>query len=627
MSYVISSLRALSEVLTAAVAMTAFSVLLFDLQFIRRKQKLALAFVPLLICIIMIYSADALETMAMSRDARLLWQQIHWTGFVILPSVCLSFAMVLVGLTGKEPGRSAVLFVILNVLLSFVFVGLLWAGRLFSGIRVITNIGTTMIPTEITILFWIFFAVNLACTLWILGIALSRTRTQTSRRRMIYLIVGLLGIVIGSFPLLLFGSGLMISKYPLVFWLLSVLGNATVTVMALLLGYSAATFSVPWSDRFTRLRMIEWMLRGPVTASLTLWVVTMINRSGAVLGLPVSGLNTLATVVSIIFWEYLITVLVPRIERSSLVGLGSEDYQIYNEFKGMMVFKPELETYLEALTAALCDRFQARDGFCAVMGESGTFDSVISTGESSWKNLSETLAPLAEHFAADGDHLFWDEIGVFIPIFNHDGELDTFLGVIALADIPSGPLSSAEQQVLDDAVENARTVLWQRRYLTSAYQKLRTRTADVPKNSFRSGSVLDQSALLGNSGTAELEEVSVWVKDALTHYWGGPRLSDNPLLQWEIVRRTAAENNDNEVNSLRTVLKNAMEELRPEGERSTNGEWTLYNILDLKFFEKQKVRDIVQRLSMSEADFYRKQKVAVEMLARVIIRMEHPDHE
>ena len=120
-----------------------------------------------------------------------------------------------------------------------------------------------------------------------------------------------------------------------------------------------------------------------------------------------------------------------------------------------------------------------------------------------------------------------------------------------------------------------------------------------------------------------MTDITVWVKDALTHYWGGPRLSDSPLLKWKVVQDAAAENNDNEVNGLRSVLKKALEELRPEGERSTTGEWTLYNLIDYKFFEKMKVKDIVRRLSMSEADFYRKQKVAVEALSKVIVRMEN----
>lgn len=622
MSYIISSLRALSEVLTAAVAMTAFSVFLFLLQFLRRKQRLAIAVIPVLLCVALIYSADALETMAVGRDAKLIWQQIHWTGFVILPAVSLIFSLVLLELTGKEISRPVFIFSVCDVIISFMFTVILWKGKLFSGIRIISNIGTTMVHSDLTFLFWIYFSANLIMILRALGVAYTRTRTQTSRRRMIYLAVGLLGIIVGSFPLLLFGSGLLISQYPLLFWTLSVLGNALVTVMVILLGYSASNFSVPWSDRFTRLRMIEWMLRGPVTASLTLWLVTMINRTGDVLGLNIAGLNTFATVVSIILLEYLVGIAMPRFERGALIGLGKEDYTIYNEFRGMMVFKPELETYLEALTGALCDRFQARDGFFAVIDETGSFDPVIRTGESSWNDLPELLQKLPDYFAEHGDEPYWDEIGTVFPLINHDEELDTFLGAIGFADVSYEWLSGPYREILDDAMEKARTVLWQRRYLTTAYQVLRTRTEPTGSGGFRHGSVLNRDELLENSGTTELDQVSVWVKDALTHFWGGPRLSENPLLRWKIVQKTAAEMNDNEVNALRAVLKNALEMMKPEGERNFSGEWTFYNLIDLKFFEKQKVRDVARRLSMSEPDFYRKQKIAVEELAKVIMRME-----
>ena len=626
MIYIIPSLRALSEVLTAAVAMAAFSVFLFSLQFVRRKQKLAFTLVPLLLCVALIYSADALETIAEGYNAKLMWQMVHWTGFVILPSVSLYFALVLLELTGKALSRPVRILAGLNIALSFVFVGLLWAGKLFSGIRVITNIGTTMEHSGLTFWFWIYFSVNLAAMLWTLSSAFSRTRTQASRRRMLYLIVGLLGIIVGTFPLLLFGSGLLISQYPTIFWTLSVLGNAIVTVMVILLGYAAATFSVSWSDRFTRLRLIEWMLRGPVTASFTLWLVTMINRSGDALGLNIAGLSTLATVVSIIVLEYLVSVVMPYIERGSLIGLGREDYAIFTEFKGMMVFKPELETYLEALTGALCDRFQTRDGFFAVMDESGNFDPLIRTGESSWTDLPEMLEKLPEFFEKQENALFQDEIGVILPLYNHDEQIDTFLGVIGFAGITAEGLTGENGQVLEDAMEKARTVLWQRRYLTTAYQVLRSRTDRTASGGFRRGSVLDQNALLEDSGPVRQEEVSVWVKDALTHYWGGPKLTENPLLSWKVVQKTAAEMNDNEVNALRSVLKAALEELKPEGERSSGSEWTFYNLIDYKFFEKQKVRDAARRLSMSEPDFYRKQKAAVEELAKVIIRMEQNEN-
>ncbi|MFN2224513.1 MAG: hypothetical protein ACK2UH_18300, partial [Candidatus Promineifilaceae bacterium] len=64
-------------------------------------------------------------------------------------------------------------------------------------------------------------------------------------------------------------------------------------------------------------------------------------------------------------------------------------------------------------------------------------------------------------------------------------------------------------------------------------------------------------------------------------------------------------------------------EQKPEGERSmTTAEWILYNILELKFIQGQKVRDVARRLAMSESDLYRKQRVAIENVARAISNME-----
>ena len=623
MTYIVPVLRTLSEVLTAAVAMAAFSMLLFSLQFIRRKQILAWSSVPLLVCIVVIYSTEALESIAMGASAHLLWKKLHWTGLIFLPSLVFFFALPLPGMTGRPAGRLGRCFAGAAMLGSLFFTVRLWQDKLFAGIKTISNIGTTMIHSSETVFFWIFCVVCLFLTFEMLNITFLRTKTHASRRRMLYLIVSVTGILIGSFPLLLFGSGLLISRHPIIFWTLSVIGNALVTAMVLLLAYSVTNFSVPWSDRLARLRMLEWILRGPVTASLTLWLVTMLNRTSDTLGLRVAGLNTFATVFSIIVLEYLAGLAMPFIERSSLVGLGAEDYAIFREFQGMMVFKPELETFLEALAGALCDRFQARNGFFAVMDEFGKVDSLISVGGS--EQIPESLtASLPAYFAENGNEPYREDTRVIFPVISCVEGTSVFLGVLGLSD-PSAALDSEEGRVvLDEALDNARTVLRQRRYLTAAYQALRGSSASDPQNTFRSGSVLNRESLLAEN--SEMENVVAWTKDALAHYWGGPRLSDNPLLELEIVKSAAAEMNDTPINALRSVLKKALEKLRPEGERAYNGEWILYNIIDLKFFEKEKVKDIVRRLAMSEADFYRKQKVAVEAMAKEIIRMEQEHH-
>jgi hypothetical protein len=73
---------------------------------------------------------------------------------------------------------------------------------------------------------------------------------------------------------------------------------------------------------------------------------------------------------------------------------------------------------------------------------------------------------------------------------------------------------------------------------------------------------------------------------------------------------------------LREILRNAIESLKPYGEKRYTTEWLLYNLLSLKYYDGIKVRDIANRLAISEADFYRKQRAALDLLARRLQEME-----
>ena len=116
---------------------------------------------------------------------------------------------------------------------------------------------------------------------------------------------------------------------------------------------------------------------------------------------------------------------------------------------------------------------------------------------------------------------------------------------------------------------------------------------------------------------------SQMVRDALSHYWGGPKLTKSPLLNLQVVQEALTENDGSAVRALRSVLSEAIEKQRPEGERHmTAAEWLIYNILDLKFVQGMRVRDIAHRLAMSEADLYRKQRLAIDEVARTLREME-----
>jgi hypothetical protein len=117
-------------------------------------------------------------------------------------------------------------------------------------------------------------------------------------------------------------------------------------------------------------------------------------------------------------------------------------------------------------------------------------------------------------------------------------------------------------------------------------------------------------------------DLANWVKDALTHYWGGPKLTNSPLMRLQVVQQLANDYDGNAANALRALLRKAVDQVRPEGERRFTTEWILFNILEMKFIEGRKVREVAGRLAMSEADLYRKQRVAVEAVAKAILEME-----
>jgi hypothetical protein len=130
-----------------------------------------------------------------------------------------------------------------------------------------------------------------------------------------------------------------------------------------------------------------------------------------------------------------------------------------------------------------------------------------------------------------------------------------------------------------------------------------------------------RASLLSDNLPPESDLVN-WVKDALTHYWGGPKLTNSPLMRLQIVQEAASQYDGNAANALRALLRKAMDQVRPDGERRFTTEWILYNILEMKFIEGRKVREVAGRLAMSEADLYRKQRVAVEAVAKAILEME-----
>jgi hypothetical protein len=213
-----------------------------------------------------------------------------------------------------------------------------------------------------------------------------------------------------------------------------------------------------------------------------------------------------------------------------------------------------------------------------------------------------------------------------VPLFelDEDGEQELLLGLMGVARHPDGELDEEQRKALKILARRAALALQDRHQQQVVFSSLENLTPQIEMiQRLRAAARYDGTDVLTTPDLLkEADSVSKWVKDALSHYWGGPKLTESPLLRLQIVQEALEEHQDNPANALRSILREAIDRTKPGGERRFTAEWILYNILEMKFMEGRKVREVALRLAMSEADLYRKQRVAIEAVANTILEME-----
>jgi len=611
----------INEILTAGIAITAFSLLLYALTF-NLKNRVARSFATILTCVVIIFSAEALGTTATNTSLINFWLHLQWVGIIFLPSAYLHFSDALLSTTGKPSRWRRKWAVRISYGISVLLLFLLPTKWLLGPVMVDQIPAPFNQATVLTNLFSCYYVVLMILS-WINFIrALRRTVTQTSHRRTTYLTVSALAPAIGCFPLLLY-SYTLATQFSLAFWLLAILVNLVTGVLIVVLAYSVAFFGVPWPDRIVKSRLIKWLLRGPLTASLTLALVTIIRRAGDVFGNPYTALVPITMIVTVLLLEYFITMFFPKFEQTFLFGNDQQELIQLRSLEERLITRSDLSQFLEMVLAAICDQLQAPGAYLAT-NEDGNLEIIASTG---MQKIPVDFIDELEKFIIGQDEItkmmIWNNDLIF-PL--KDGVSDPVL--VGYLGVHNGNQMLAGEEEVLTALQllnhRAAIALRDREIQEQVFTTLENMDPQVEMIQAlraagrynRQGVLADENSLVG---TAEMTQ---WIKDALTHYWGGPKLTENPMISLKVVKQKLDDHENNPANALRSVLKNAIEKLKPEGERKYTSEWILYNILDLKFLEGKKVREIAMRLAVSEADLYRKQRVAIDAVATEIVKME-----
>ncbi|HMK09316.1 MAG TPA: histidine kinase N-terminal 7TM domain-containing protein, partial [Anaerolineales bacterium] len=585
------SLRVLNEILVAGNAITAMALLLYALTF-NLRDRVSRTFALVMGCVAWIGLTDVLAATAIGPDEVEAWLRVQWLGIAFIPATYMHFSDALLEATGR-PSRGR----------------RFWAVRLAYGLGLVCFLLAAAPPLLLDKLdqaggvdyltsgmlfplFLLFFFGSLAIAGSYLLRAYRRSRTTTSRRRMRYLLLGAAGPILIAYPFLTAG-GPFLMQWPLVFWTAQTLINLLVVVQIILMAYAVAYYGISYPDRVVKSRLFQWLLRGPVVASTVLAVTVIVNRASERIGWEGSRLVPLAMVTTLLLLQYAITLVRPSVERWLFYGQDRQDMARLHLLEDRLLTSGDLRQFLESILNAVSDVCGASSAFLATMTE-GRVDLEVAVG-ATLQEL-EGLAPAfgeahKEELPGIGPIFAWDSHWL-IPL--HQAAGPEIIGLMGLRRETLSDLSESSLRALAVLSQRAAFAIAERllqREVFQAVDRLVPQAEEVQR--LRAvGRYAGAELLLPEPPTAIEPDLVHLVRDALTHYWGGPRLSRSPLLGLRVVQEAMAVNNGNAVNALRSVLSRAVERVRPTGERRFTAEWMLYNILEMKFLEGRKVRDV-----------------------------------
>jgi hypothetical protein len=625
MSFILTLLANINQLLTASIAIMAFALLLYALAF-NMRERVARSFATILLCVVVVYVCDAIASVTHDAEMLAYFLRLQWVGIIFLPPAYLHFSDAVLVTTGRGTHGGWRWVIRLTYLISLAFLLALAFDGLVGPLQLTEEPAPHLQRTLLSWVFTVFYGITMFFSWANFWSANQSVVTSSGKRRMRYLLAGAVAPALGSYPYLLFGSDIA-SKHPFIFWLAASVSNVFVFVLLVVMAYSVAFYGVSWPDRVVKVRLSKWLMRGPITAIMVLGASTLVRRLGERFGAVYTLLVPITVAGVLLVMEYVITLSGPFLQRRLFSIKDRATLDVLQAVQDRLVTSADLQQFLEAVLAAVCDRMQVRQAFVATL-DNAHLEMLVNMpdGILDIPADSNRLLEIVNNNGHDDEFLAWNGYW-FIPLNGKasDDEDERLLGLLGIERPAGQTLDQEQRRALHFLSQRAALALEDRLIQQHVFSSLQALTPQVDEiQRLRAASRFNREGVLAQPDQVSMDhgELVKWVKDALTHYWGGPRLTESPLLQLQVVQQRSPDHDDNAANALRAVLKSAIEQVRPDGERRFTAEWILYNILEMKFMEGHKVRDIAIRLAMSEADLYRKQRVAIEAVAAVIVEME-----
>ncbi len=628
-------------VVTASiVAITAYSLCVYALTF-NFRSAVARQFSFLAACVLLVFAIDVAVVRLDSEALAERWLRAQWMGLALLPAAYFGFATSVLQATHlKIRYRAAVGVGVLvgSVCLAF--------GALFTEAVVHEPVRTaeTFPHLQPGPFFWVFalvFLLVLAHAIRDLLLARARSLTQASRTRNTWLLLGFIAPAMGSFPYLVIIND-VVGSAEITILQVSILVNLATAVLLSLMMLAVAYHGVRLPDRVVRYRLVRFMTRGPCIAIVVIVLLQTIPTVEVVLGLP-RDLVVFSVVTGVIVaGQLLLSLFRPFIDFLIYRG-DAQEVTWLRELERRLLTPSDIRRFMENHLIALCEFMQAPRGFVAaisgdnlvveaVTGMSDQPDEIMSSER--WRQLlneflqhreRQTFLPLAT-----------DSAGMSVwPLYGQGeaGPERVLLGLMGVeTELSPEFFSVQETYVLQSMQSRMVEALMDRRMQIDVLKGLRHIIPEIQKIQDMRGQMpypggLSEGATRDGASILPDPEFTAWVRDALRDLWGGPRLTHSPLIGLKVVGRYLKKTNGNSNLALRLLLGDAIEGLRPSSSDMALGQLDslLFQILEMRFIQGRKVREIAGKLAMSESDLYRKQRIAIEQVVTIIQEMEEAE--
>src|SRR5215212_8954131 len=547
MEGLLAGLQTINNILTAGIAITAFSLFLYALSF-NLRDRVARSFAIILLCVVVVFTTEALQSKSMPDWGTELLLRLQWIGIIFLPAAYLHLSDALL-VTASRPSRGRRRMAVrLIYIISAGFLVLLSVGVLVGGFVKNGNPAPHLQRTLWTEIFTLYYIGIMVWAGYNFIRAFSRMLTRSGQRRMLYLMAGATAPALGSYPYLLFGSGIA-AQFPLAFWSAAVVINLLVAGLVITMAYAVAFFGVSWPDRVVKSRLFKWLLRGPVTASLALAVMTIVRRAGVLFeGQQYSAFVPFAVVVTVLLFEHAITLFSPLWEKLLFFGRDHAELELLQNIEERLLTRSDLQQFLETVLAAVRDHLQSSCAFVAAL-DGGELSLSIVAGNRALlekENLDEALHLVNENDEGGQQEFMWGSFLV-LPLYQRKAngdrdEMPPLLGLLGVYRKADHSLDKDQRDSIWLLANRAALALEDRQLQQRVFRFLEDLQPQIDMlQRMRAAGRYDSRASLLTEPLPMPEESTLadWVKDALTHYWGGPKLTNSPLMKLRSVQMLA----------------------------------------------------------------------------------------